>query len=1727
MSVRTKVLLIVGACVLILETVTLSLIYFALTREAKRAETAMMEGEARRLHTAISYELAGLRSTTHDYATWDDTYAYVKERQPDYIETNYVADTFITNNFSMVLLYDVEGRLAFSQARSLASGAEEPISQTLLSDERIKGIVSDASGNHGVEGILGLPNDGVWLLAAQPILTSQGEGPPGGVLVFLRPLNEDMVRQLAEATGLALTFRMQDIASLTRVPPASDTKPEVDIHLQHSKSDLAGDVIIRDMSGAGVAVIRILESRDYYVTAISFVRMLILLVAASSAIFFLTLIVVLDRVILARLVEVCKFIGGLKSTGQLAQRLTLSGNDEISDIAGHLNAMLNHLALEVTEKAASEEAVRESEERLRAFIEQTHEGITIIDEEGRIIEWNPSASEISGLAREEVMGCKFWDVQILLVPEERRSGELHERLKGLIKNALQTGMPTFHGPVEKEIQRPDGSRRLTEQSLFRIKTKEGYRFGSIISDMTERRSAAEALRASEERLSLAKAAGGIGIWDLDLISKQLLWDERMCEIYGIEPGAFGGTYEAWEDFVLPDNIESFRSNIQGALTDSGDLHTEFQILRSDGTRCHIEGHATVVRSPEGAALRMIGLNIDITARRKTEQELEEARALLMAAIAQSPAGIIVADAPDGRIRSCNPAALGIRGTTEVGLTEIPIEMHPQNWQVFYPDGRPVSPEDLPLSQAVLYGKASISQEFIIRRGDGEDRHVLATASPIRDSQGQVVAGIVMFPDITEHKRAQEALKASEERYRVFLENLPVGVYQNTLEPNGHFLSANRAMAKMFGFDSVEQLMSVPVRELYMVPEERARVLDEILREGGISGREVRLRHRDGSELWGAVWAHVERDATGHPSLFFGVLEDITLRKRMEALVRENEQRLASILQGSPIPAFVIDRNHRILYWNAALEELTGIKAADVLQTNRHWSAFYRMERPCLIDLLIDGCLADVSNWYLDQWKRSELIADAYESTLFIPLLGQNGKWLQFTAAVIRDGSGSPMWGVETLVDITESRKASELLSLNARRMQLLLRLNQMGEASLAEITSFALEASLELTGSEIGYLAFLNEDESILRMHAWSRTAMAQCMIEDKPLDYAVVDTGLWGEAVRQRRPVITNDYQAPSPWKKGYPEGHVAVVRHMNVPIFSGNRIVIVAGVGNKGDPYDDGDVDQLRLLMEGMYHLLERKRTQEALQSSETKYRDLVQNASSIILRMDIRGHITFFNEFARTFFGYTEEEVIGRDVVGTIVSELAPEDWSGPSLLACADIGPDDYKATETENVRKNGERVWVAWTRKPLRDADGHVAEILCVGNDITEMKRMEGQLRQAQKMEAVGQLAGGVAHDFNNLLQAILGYAELLSGQMEPQDALLSEVHEIQRAAERAAGLTRQLLAFSRRQLMNPQSLDLNAVVGDLLKMIGRVIGEHIQLDFLPGFALGKVHADCGQLEQVVMNLCLNARDAMPNGGRLLLETENVLINESYVETHEWAKPGRYVLFSATDTGCGMSQDTLTRVFEPFFTTKEVGQGTGLGLATVYGIVKQHNGLIHVYSEIDKGTTFKIYLPAIERAATSTGTKLMEPVTGGAELILLAEDEEQVRLLAKRFLERAGYTVLAAADGLEALDLCREYLDRLDLLVLDVVMPHMGGREVYDAILKERPDIPCLFCSGYSENAVHTNFVLESGLTLVQKPYRRDDLLRHVRQVLDARAPHPLVNAPENEARPGAGEDARP
>jgi PAS domain S-box-containing protein len=416
-------------------------------------------------------------------------------------------------------------------------------------------------------------------------------------------------------------------------------------------------------------------------------------------------------------------------------------------------------------------------------------------------------------------------------------------------------------------------------------------------------------------------------------------------------------------------------------------------------------------------------------------------------------------------------------------------------------------------------------------------------------------------------------------------------------------------------------------------------------------------------------------------------------------------------------------------------------------------------------------------------------------------------------------------------------------------------------------------------------------------------------------------------------------------------------------------------------------------------------------------------------------------------------------------------------------------------------------------QPLRSSEGEIIGVIGVALDVTDRKVLADQLRQSQKMQAIGQLAGGVAHDFNNLLMVVKGHAEILLDRLAEASPLRHNVEQVDKATDRAAGLTRQLLAFSRMQVLHARVLDLNEVVGGMIKMFSRVIGADVEMTFLPAPKLGRVKADPGQIEQVLLNLVVNARDAMPNGGRLTIETSNVTLDRDYSVAHHNLEPGSWVMLTVSDTGCGMDEETQARIFEPFFTTKKQGKGTGLGLATVYGVVKQSGGFIYVYSEIDHGTTFKVYLPKVTAEVDREAERTVVAPPRGSETILFVEDEESVRELVRDYLVGTGYQVLEAVDGVQALEVAAAHKGAIQILVTDVVMPRLSGRELASRIAAQRPNTKILFISGYTDDSIFRHGVLEGGVAYLQKPFNLKAIAQKIREVLDGQvASTPLAPA---------------
>ncbi len=477
-----------------------------------------------------------------------------------------------------------------------------------------------------------------------------------------------------------------------------------------------------------------------------------------------------------------------------------------------------------------------------------------------------------------------------------------------------------------------------------------------------------------------------------------------------------------------------------------------------------------------------------------------------------------------------------------------------------------------------------------------------------------------------------------------------------------------------------------------------------------------------------------------------------------------------------------------------------------------------------------------------------------------------------------------------------------------------------------------------------------------------------------------------------------------------------------------------------------------------------------------------------------------IVGWNPAAQRIFGWQPEEIVGQSPW-----VLVPPSAKRRVQEVLQRLRQGDMNCHSTnENVTKDGRLVACEWHNTPLVTPDGTLAGLVAMGVDVSEHARLQDQFRQAQKMEAIGQLAGGIAHDFNNLLTVITGYGDVVLHALPPGHPSRDLVEEITKAGQRAASLTRQLLAFSRKAVLAPRVLDVNAVVLDMEKMLRRMIGEDIDLAVRLQPTVGAVRADPGQLEQVLMNLAVNARDAMPQGGQLTIETRDVDLDAAYAHAHAEVRPGHYVLVAVSDTGVGMTAEVKRHLFEPFFTTKGVGRGTGLGLATVHGIVKQAGGHVEVYSEAGVGTAFKVYLPRYEGEARPGGSSHhgTAPAPGGTETVLLVEDDDAVRALSRHVLRRGGYTVLEASRGAEALQAGERHRGRIDLLVTDVIMPGMGGRPLAERLRALHPEMRVLYLSGYTDDAVVRHGILQEEVCFLQKPFSTFALAAKVREVLD-------------------------
>jgi two-component system, cell cycle sensor histidine kinase and response regulator CckA len=659
-----------------------------------------------------------------------------------------------------------------------------------------------------------------------------------------------------------------------------------------------------------------------------------------------------------------------------------------------------------------------------------------------------------------------------------------------------------------------------------------------------------------------------------------------------------------------------------------------------------------------------------------------------------------------------------------------------------------------------------------------------------------------------------------------------------------------------------------------------------------------------------------------------VVRDITKRKHMEALLENQKAFAENLVQNSAVATFVLDPQHKVVLWNKACEELTGIPARDMIGTDSHWMPFYDEKRPTLADIVIDSAYDDLSTLYT-RYSRSSLVSNGVHAEGWYLNINGKNRYILFDAAPIYSSEGDLLVVIETLQDVPERKRIEE-----------------------------------DLARSEGKLRTLIDAEQDCVKLLAADGT-----LLEINPAGLKMIDA----DSLEQ----VTG--------KSIYPlvvPAYLASVQDLTRTVFQG-------GSGN------------------------------------------------------------------------------------------------------------------LEFEFVGLKGTRRWVETRAVPLKSAAGEVIALLGVTRDISEHKKLEEQLRHAQKLEAVGTLTGGIAHDFNNILTSIIGYTDLLSMTIAENEQTHGFLDQIIAASRRAANLTQNLLAFSRKQITSPRPVNINECIRTVENMLHRLIGEEIELRTRLSDADLTILADAGQMEQILMNLAVNARDAMPGGGTLLITTTVAEIDDEFISLNGYGKAGTYVLVTIKDSGIGMDARTKRRIFEPFFTTKDTGKGTGLGLSIVYGIVKQHNGYIDCESEPGKGTTFTIYFPLKTTSTEQALPALPAQLKGGTETVLVTDDDEAVRRITRTMLEHLGYTVIMAVDGKDAVEVFEHHKDRVDLLILDVIMPKKNGKQVYDEVRRIRPGVKTIFTSGYTADVISSKGMLEEGMHFITKPASLRELSHKIRDVLDA------------------------
>ncbi len=1173
-----------------------------------------------------------------------------------------------------------------------------------------------------------------------------------------------------------------------------------------------------------------------------------------------------------------------------------------------------------------------------------------------------------------------------------------------------------------------------------IDTTTGKMKGVIeyVRDVTERKRAEEALRQSEEKYRTILESIQDGYFEVDLAGNLTFVNDVVCRYLGYTKKELIG--ENYRQYTDEETARRLRElYIELYRTGTPIEAMEQEVFRKDGTKGTVEVSVSLIKDSEGKPIGFRAVSRDITKRKRAEEALQESEKYFKE-ITENSSDIIIITDKNGDIKYCSRSIERFTGYKPEEL------IGRSTLTLIHPDDKKRAVGDF--GKAILAIDPAIPNAFRIVHKDGSERYFEGLGKNLLDNPA--VAGFIMnVRDITERKQAEEALHENEKRLQSLMDASPIGI--SWADMDGNIKYNNRKFRQLFGY-TVDDIPTIAEwrRLAYPDPAYRETVpsLVAMLTEAQKQGKEMKpievtVTCKDGSTR------NVEQMGAFASKQILAIYNDLTEHKLAEEALRQSEERYRTILENIQDGYFEVDLAGNLTFVNDAECVSLGYSRDELIgMNNRQYTDKENAKK--------------LFQAFNKLYRTGEPVKG-----LDLEVIRKDGTkaFDELSVSLIRGSEGKPVGFRGISRDITERKRAEEALRHSEERYRNILEsiLEGYYEEDLA------------------GNFVFFNE--AMCRIYGYPKEELLG-------LNYKKYTSE---ETAKRLFQIFNEMYRTGNPCK----EYSYELIRK------DGVKRYIEASASLRRD--SSGKPTGFRGVVRDA---TERKRAEEALRQSEERYRTIIENIQDGYFEVNLAGNFTFVNDAECVIHGYSRDELIGMNNRQYTDKENAKKVFEAfNKLYRTGELG----RVLDYEIIRKDGTKAFTELSVSLIRNSEDKPIGFRGISRDITERKQAEEeksflqeQLRQSQKMEAIGQLAGGVAHDFNNLLTVIKGYSQLSLFDLKENDPLRGNIQEIEKATQRATDLTRQLLAFSRRQILDLKVLDLNVLLKDMEKMLRRIIGEDIELVILLSEDIGKVKVDPSQIEQVIFNLAVNARDAMPSGGRLAIETANAELDEEYAHAHVSVAPGRYVRLSVSDTGVGMTQEVKERVFEPFFTTKEKGKGTGLGLSMVYGIVKQSNGNIWVYSEPGRGTTFRIYFPRTEEEAdTLREREEADFFPRGSETILLVEDDELVRDLANRLLEQQGYRVLKAANGQEALLVAKEHVgETIHLLLADIVMPQMGGKELADWLKISRPNVKVLFTSGYADNAIVHHGVLNPGTHFLQKPFSLKTLSNKVREVLD-------------------------